>query len=281
MVKLPRVLAFDPSKISLVKRDGEMMIEKKTSKKEYQQMLQAKKHLQKQSLIQKYSIKIQIAPIIKWDSRKNILTTRYCNGINGEESIKKSSPQKRIVAIDLFKEFFSFIQKFGFLWGDLAPRNTVIDWKNKILWLFDFEKNIVLCQQPISKERFTRYIRNYSLEEFSCFLLAKEQEKFFNNFFTKESGSVHTSDISSKRRRALLSQLFGIKNSYPIEEIHEVENLMIFVATPYKIENKIFYPMEIIDVFSHKGGSNAYAKLVLKLKNLDEKSRYQALKQIS
>jgi len=120
----------------------------------------------------------------------------------------------------------------GFLWGDFAPRNIIIDWFNSIMWLCDFERKIVLRECPVSDVGFTRYIRNYSFEEFSSLLLIEDQNILFDGLFTEEFGKVAIENISSKRKKEILRRLFGNNDFYNLGQLCEVEDLMAFVATP-------------------------------------------------
>ena len=80
---------------------------------------------------------------------------------------------------------------------------------------------------------------------------------------------IQSTAISSKRKKKLLSNLFGIKAAYKIEELRVVEQIMVSVATPFIYNNKPFWPMLYLDQINEKGGSDQYASTVQRIRNLE------------
>lgn len=80
----------------------------------------------------------------------------------------------------------------------------------------------------------------------------------------------------------MLEAMFSIKHSYDIKEINEAEDLMAFVASPFFINGITFYPMDIIDKLSNKGGPDVYVKIAQRLGNFtNDSERCNELKKIA
>lgn len=285
MIKLPRVLSFDPKRVRFIDNGcGPAVIEKTTTFQEYRQITKAREYLKINPIILSKKLLLLIpAPILRWENKKSVLVTLFCNGINGEQVLRTSTGSERSRSINLFKECFQKMRLAGFLWGDFAPRNMIIDEKSKRIWIVDFERQLELKNKPVAKSLFSRYIRNYSFEEFSCFLFAEEQKKFFSNMLTEESkASIPASQIHSKRKSKLLTSLFGQKKYYKVKELQIVEALMIFVATPFFVNGMPFYPMDFIDRMSNQGGPNTYVQIVQKIRwTYDPQKRYHELQKMA
>lgn len=284
-MKLPQVLSFDPKRVKFIDNGcGPAVIEKTTTFQEYRQITKAREYLKINPIILSKKLLLLIpAPILKWKNKKSVLITLFCNGINGEQVLRTSTGSERSRNIKLFKECFQKMRLAGFLWGDFAPRNMIIDEKSKRIWIVDFERQLELKNKPVAKNLFSRYIRNYSLEEFSCFLFTDEQKKFFSNMLTKESMTlIPASQIRSKRKGKLLTSLFGQKKYYKSEELQTVEALMVFVATPFFINGIPLYPMDLIDRMSKQGGANTYVQIVQKIRWIhDPQKRYHELQKMA
>jgi tRNA A-37 threonylcarbamoyl transferase component Bud32 len=281
-MRTPNVLSFDLSRINIVEENEIVVVHKRTTKVEYLQIKQASDYLKKNFFgVKEQSLRIRTAPIISWNSKDSILTTQYCKGDNIEEYLQECTAQERKMILRLFREFMSTMKEKGFLWGDLAPRNMVIDHNSNTLWLFDFERRLTITEDSVKTEDFSRFLRKYAFEELSCLFLQNEKEELFDGFLVEESGYVHTSDITSKRRKKLLSKMFGTKSKYSMNEIYELDFLMTFIATPYYINDSIFYPIRVIDFLSSKGGADVYVEIAYELKDLDEELRYVVLTQKS
>ncbi|NCN07884.1 hypothetical protein GW933_04360 [Candidatus Falkowbacteria bacterium] len=230
-MKLPRVLSFDSSRVSLVEKNGQCVIVKKSLQREYTQMIEAQRHLCLNPIVID-GLTLRVVPVTNWDNKRELLTTIYCGGSNLEEYLRGCSSIDRVRLLSTLKHLLLAMKGTGFLWGDFAPRNIIIDWFNSIMWLCDFERKIVLRECPVSDVGFTRYIRNYSFEEFSSLLLIEDQNILFDGLFTEEFGKVAIENISSKRKKEILRRLFGNNDFYNLGQLCEVEDLMAFVATP-------------------------------------------------
>lgn len=284
-MKIPKVLSFDPTRIKFVRDKQNIIVEKLTTIKEYRQMVQARYYLCKNSiLLQGDTLSVTPAPILKWDNDKSTMTTMFCNGINGEEILRNAIGNERLQWTKLFRELLLKMRLTGFLWGDCAPRNMIIDLESKHIWIVDFERQLILTNTTVEPNAYSRYIRNYAWEEFSCFLFVEEQEYLFSDILMtqKSKQQIAISDIKSERKKKLLISIFGQKDQYDIEKVQTIETLMVFVATPFYIEDNPIYPMDIIDQISSKGGPDAYVETVQKLRGITgPKKQYQELNRMS
>ena len=278
-----KVLSFDSNKVRFISSGIGRLVEKITKITEFRNIVLATGYLKKNPppLIQnRYTI--QVVPIIDWLD-EHILVTKFCKGDNCEHLMRNYDDTLRRHSQELIREIILAMRFIGFMWGDLCPRNIIVD-NNNIIWLVDFERELVLLERPADKLEFSRYIRTYAWEEFSCFLLKEEQE-FFSDILTDEINLeelIMIDTISSRRKKTLLKQLFGAKDSYSRSEIITMQTLMASIATPFKINGTPYFPMEIIDRWSCKfGGARAYVELVLSLEKESEERRYEILDKLS
>lgn len=159
----------------------------------------------------------------------------------------------------------------------------IFDKRFKTVRIVDFERRLILQNSLVDHRLFSRYIRNYSLEEFSCFLFENERDVLFADFLIEEEEkNIPVSQIDSKRKIKLLGSIFGTKSFYDVKEIEEAERLMVFIATPFVVNDAIFYPMDLIDRISSQGGPNVYVKIAQKLRGFaGTEERYNELKKIA
>lgn len=280
----PNVLSFDSQRVKFVMQaDGTRVVEKKTTISEFQQISIAHDYLSTYPIfLCDGIISVLPAPIIGWDEHKLTLLTVYCEGINMEHYLKSMVKIDRIKCVSLLKDFFSLIRLRGFLWGDCAPRNMILNECQKSMRIVDFEKPLLIEKGPVNPMKFARYLRNYSWEEFSCFLFEEEQKEVFGEFLIDESEqTIVTSTIRSARKKKLLSILFGIKNEYLISEICEVEQLMISIATPFFINQTPFWPIELLDSINERSGTDVYTTVVQRIKNFTGEARARELERLA
>jgi len=270
------ILSFNETKIEIVYLEkGTPVVRKRTTKKEYFQIMSAHEHLIKHPAITESDmISILPAPVVEWCGCENVLVTEYCHGKNIEQILCTCDRHTKKKWIKIFKEIYAQFKLNGFLWGDFAPRNMIFNEKLKTIRIVDFERKLILYNDGVDSDFFSRYVRNYSLEEFSCFLFEHEQEILFSGLTLIEKPKViSTEEIQSKRKKELLSALFGAKNCYTVEEILEAEKLMVNVATPFLIDNKVVYPMDIIDNITSQTGPKTYVKIIKTLSCINDSRR--------
>lgn len=266
------VLSFDSKKVRLIVKNNSVFAEKHTTKFEYEQILLAHEYIAKTPFfLEKYGIIVKPAEIADWDESQQLLTTVYCDGINMEHKIRSVRGKQRLKFIYLFKDFLQGMANIGFLWGGCAPRNIILDKGVKSFKLVDFERKSIFGK-PVSKSAFSRHIRNYALEEFSCFLFAEEQDILFSGIIAKNE-ALNISQVNSKRKKKLLELMFGKKTEYEDFEIYQAEKSIVRIATPIMEKKEIFYPMDILSTFNEMKGAENYAKLIIKLQNANEIQR--------
>ncbi len=277
----PNVLSFDQTRVKFIGyRIDPISVEKMTPEIEYRQIVDASEYLARHPIFLKDgTISVLPAPILSWREKSSILVTQYCKGTNFEHILRSTiNREERLKWVMIFKEFFQKLRLRAFLWGDCAPRNMIFNKDSQSIRIVDFERKLVLGDEPVKLAVFSRYIRNYSLEEFSCLLFKGEQKILFSEVLTEEpKKSVPISEISSKRKKKLLELTFGRKKHYSIMELQSTEKFMAFIATPFFIDGMPYYPMDVIDKISSNGGANAYAMIVEKLKGANNKEKYYEL----
>ncbi len=278
------VLSFDHEKITTtLSADEKMIVRKRTVEMEHQNILLASKHLLKHQLFVVSEvfgiIRIFTAEIAEWDEKNKFLSTFYCVGENIEEILRKSIGSDRSHLIELIRKLFESFRINGFLWGDFAPRNMLWNQQRGVIWLVDFERDLILKDSPIEQSRFNRYIRNYSREEFSCFLTTQECALLFGEFLDEDTDAViPASQLTSKRKRLLLKHLFSEKEHYALSEIRLAEDIMAMAATPFLVHDSYFFPMDSLDLIGSKGGANEYVQTITAIRDLEGLERFSELK---
>ena len=249
------VLNFDSRKVWV----GKNTVRKHTSLSEYQQFCMAKDYLKLNPVILDCGILVKTAPLISWAD--DSLITEFCSGLNLEHALIQKAD--KLSYIKIIRDLLFKFRENGFLWGDIAPRNMVLDESSNIIYIFDFERRFIIKDNPLGKETFSRFFRNYAYEEFSCVLFPSDQELLFDDLLTVNSeGEILTSEIESRRKKRLLEQFWGKKEKYLVKEVCLAENLMSVTATPFMVDNQIVYPMFSIEKIVKKGGSYAYTEIV-------------------
>lgn len=276
------VLSFDSSKVKIIYSDNGLpqRVEKITSLNEFDQIVSAEKYLiDNPFFVKQGKLKISPVTVLGWDNARSVVVTEYFSGVNLESLLRSHDLHGRKEVLALIKELFNGMREIGFLWGDCAPRNIIINEDVGYIKIVDFERKLILNKKSAEKGSFCRYIRNYSREEFSCFLSEDEQNYVFSDFMLPEDNmDIKVDDIGSGRKKKMLESLFGYKDSYDIGEVRHVEDLMVFVATPFYIDGKMFYPMDCLDEISFGFGQGKYVELVNKIKNLKNIERYEEIR---
>jgi len=221
-------------------------------------------------------------PIVRWERDNSVLVTEFIEGDNLEHILRDPDHAERKEWIALIRQLYGELRLSGFLWGDFAPRNMIFRRDDQRIFIVDFEREQVFRDSAIIEVFFSRYVRNYSREEFSCFLLREEQKFLFEEFLTREAqGYIPVSEIPYGRKKTLLALLFGSKEAYSVEEVEETEDIMASTATPFFVEDVLFYPMDILDRVGCKGGHVVYANVVKQIKDLEEKEKFDELSKIA
>ena len=276
------VLSYDPQKVWVDQKAGMVVVRKRTIPHEYEGILQAHQYLTRYpvSLLVNGSIySVKPVPLVSWENEKSLLTTLFCDGENLEHILRKTSLAERSSWLIFCKDLFSKMRSIGFLWGDCAPRNIVIQEKKRLVRIMDFEREQCFLSTSVDESSFRRFVRNYAYEEFSSFLFKSEQKKVFSESLKGETMEhIHLTKITSMRRRRILEKQFGRKEAYAGREVEDVEDIMVFAATPFMLDGVVYFPMDFLEKIGRNGGLDAYTRVVEKIRKLaDTKDRFREL----
>ncbi|EKD69941.1 MAG: hypothetical protein ACD_46C00693G0004, partial [uncultured bacterium] len=224
-------------------------------------------------------LRVLAATILDWDN--NELKLKYCNGLNVEHALRYCKNSELWVLV--MRELIEAFRQRGFLWGDIAPRNMVIDFTACVIYIFDFEKKFKIEDCSTNKKIFSRFFRSYAYEEMSCFLNYDNQKILFRDYLSENIDcEINVANIISNRKKGLLYNIFGAKECYLVSELQTVEDIMSLIATPFVIGNTNIFPMLLIDEHIKKGGIYGYTEIVKQL--IDCKSviqRFSVLKSLN
>lgn len=265
------ILSFDPNKVFFL----DQMVRKYTSRKEYTQLKRVINFLDKNNLtLEKEGLTIKTPSIISWDGK--ILDLEYLEGLNIEHALRDIQNPKRSYYLSLIKSFIELLKFHGFLWGDFAPRNMILNEEQSILYIMDFERDLRFIPS-ISNVLFSKYLRNYSREELACFLFSSELTNLLDDYLVIEENVLIPIDtVISRRKKHLLALLFGSKLEYQTSEVRDVEDLLVKLATPIKISEEVIFPMEILD--TNPFDYDVYINRVKQLQGTTNERRYAILK---
>ena len=283
------VLSFDSARVHIGQScGGNIVVKKRTSEKEFLNLSMATHHLEKHGLSvvvfnENEPTQVRVAPLDSWSEETSMMSTLFCKGENLESILREEKRKDRGTWISVIRALFVKFQRFGFMWGDFAPRNIIWNSTDNRLWLVDFERDTTTRDCPVEQGMFNRYIRSYSREEFACFLTEDEQLTVFKGFIQEPNGQRHIpiDHITSKRKSGLLRRVLGEKQSYSIQEVRTIEDLMVFIATPFFVRGNLFFPMDPLDSISSKRGPNEYVNTVIAIRDLDGPERFAELTRIS
>lgn len=256
-----RVLSFNPTKIRIATQNGRARVYKKTKAGEYTNLQRALAYVDSAAL-HCNGYRIQIVSGSSWNESTCELEMDLARGENLETLIK--GPQRgQIVA--LLGEFISLVKVHGFLWGEIAPRNMILDEAAKTLTLVDFEKPFTIHGRPIDDYGFYRFLSAYAREEMAGFLLPDEFNRVLGKHLKRPDASrtIGVDQIASNRKKHLLSHFFGTQSQYNHCQLDRVEGLMAAVVAPRTENGKIVaYPAYEMDAASSLGVER-YLALVL------------------
>lgn len=259
------VLSFDPQKVKII--SSENVVLKETSKVELSQHIEANLFLNSEKLSLSSGFKIRSVPVIGYSYGK--MMTHYCKGDNLETMLKcYLYGEKRRYYLKLLRECIMLFIRIGFGWGDIAPRNIIIDQEFKTLWILDFEKPQSLHKyESMTSLWWSRWIRSYTLEELSCLLSPHEVNYVLNGLILPErTDEVFSVDIiRSSRKKILLQNLFTETSQFTMYQLEKVEKIMARVATPFiNKSGTITYPMHYIENMISEYGKDWYLNFIIK-----------------
>ena len=133
------IVSFDQNKVWIENSNNINIFCKKTTKEEIKNIKKITKLLNNKKItINKKDYIFKIPEIIKWDNKKQILYSQYCDGTNLEFYLRSKKTHKKGVII--LNELLKYFISNKYFWKDFAPRNIII--KNNIIYIVDFEKGI-------------------------------------------------------------------------------------------------------------------------------------------
>lgn len=273
--KIHSVVSLEDQKVTLSKsKEGQLVVIKKTNDKEYQNLIQIKKHLQSVDANFEYGGAYEyrvITPLIKsWNSSEGLLETEYFDGENLEVLMQTSNSESRRQSVTFLKYFIQWMRLNGIVWNDAAPRNILINQNKKEVCLVDFERGCVFQEWPYSQTDFDFLIRGLVFEEMSAFLFTEERNEIFGNIWYGEDKIITSKSFRGKREPILYMNIYGEFGEFiSSDKLNRIRMLMADMLTPYKLENgTIFFPLTIL---ANAGSPEKYANLLLKLTQIDKK----------
>lgn len=139
-------------------------------------------------------------------------------GDNLEISLRSSEDREK--AINTTNTLFQYFYDNKIYWGDFAPRNIIINKKNRIINLCDFERGIY------SNFSGKEYLPNYAYEEYAAFLFPVERrfsEKLNSIFTVEEIIPVKISDIRSKRVKSIIKEIGIAEKTLLISDLDHID----------------------------------------------------------
>lgn len=251
------LLSFDNTRV-FFNLENKTVI-KRTSKFEFQQIVEGAYYLNKVPLKLECGISVKAAPALEWSNGE--LHLKLCEGMNLEHALKYATNKTywSMVIKQLLKSF----HERGFLWGDIAPRNMIFNRRENTIYLIDFERPLVIEDKTQTDSRFSEFFRNYAYEELCCLLPRERQMQVFSDFLTDCADLYSPAlSITSRRKTLLLNEYFGAKPMYTLKELFQVEDVMAYIASPIMTKGKVVYPMHVIETILEKGGNHVYSTIV-------------------
>lgn len=268
MTNPQEVISLDPSKLWYKKQEDKIIVYKKTSISEKDNLIKAKNFLNKKLIkIGTVDYSVQVPNIYSWDENQNILSMSHCPGNNLELLLR--NPEQRSFAIPFLQAIMRFVLTEHFYWQDFAPRNIILD--NKIIYLVDFEKGL-----NFSIDNLVTFFRNHVFEEYSSFLLPSEclisTKHIFSPSLEEKNKKISINDIQVKRIKSIAIAL-GYSNSISIEDYLNIQKMIIKAEEPfYNDANLIFPRIELVKMLENKNTDPSvyqkYAKEILIRNNI-------------
>ena len=276
------VISLKPGRITFAKQKGGILVQKNTKEFEAQQLLAASKFLSAPGRnffstgAEVY--KIDVPTNAAWNEKKKRIEMDCCNGLNVEYRLRECTiVEERRRLVTLIHDFILWMQHTGFLWRDAAPRNMIVHESAGHITLVDFERPLIMQNEPITDDVFRLNLRGNIHEEFAAFLSPEEQDRIFGTIWNPISIShVPRESILSIRQLLLLKYFYGdVPDQVPIENLVRVQRLMVEVASPISTVHGLFFPM----LYLAKGDSAPqYLETVLALDSLPKEQWPQYFK---
>ncbi len=223
-----QVISMTEGKITQDYISGHKIIVKQSSFDEIKKIECARKILEKRKIkIGNEEFSFHLPKINGYKNGK--IYMEFLVGDNLEISLRSSEDREK--AINTTNTLFQYFYDNKIYWGDFAPRNIIINKKNRIINLCDFERGIY------SNFSGKEYLQNYAYEEYAAFLFPVERrfsEKLNSIFTVEEIIPVKISDIRSKRVKSIIKEIGIAEKKLTNQTVANINKMIILSETPYK-----------------------------------------------
>lgn len=268
------VISLDEEKVWKTKIKEKIYINKISQISELQNLKLAREYINNNRIkFHNQTYLINIPNTISWNEEKNIITMDYFNGSNLENLLRNFKTRKD--AILLLNQLLEYILQQNFYWTDFAPRNILINEKQRKICFVDFEKGL-----NFNSKNTTLFLRNHVFEEYSSFLLLNERifdgNSIFNLMENEKQITIRKEEIKIKRVKAM-AELLNYPDEFNQDSFLEIYRLFLLAEMPYINEDKeiIFPRIQLENILEAKktnqNAYNDYAEKILEL--IDEKRK--------
>ena len=241
------VTSFEEGRVVLVKRGGDLFVSKRTTKRELNNLIRAKKWLKTNGNLSGRKtglcLRVTAPEVVEWRDSDGILVMEYCDGVNLEIELMKND-KNRDFYIDIISDLLCWMRNGSFYWQGFAPRNILFNKKNNTVTLIDFESGLKIGKGMMSEKDFNLFIQNRVMLELATVLFADEQHDLCPNVWKySKRTSISLEKVDGRRRRGYI--LFHHPGAHKIKhkDLVRIEKSIVSIATPFYCKSKVFYPL--------------------------------------
>ncbi|PKL36386.1 hypothetical protein CVV38_00550 [Candidatus Peregrinibacteria bacterium HGW-Peregrinibacteria-1] len=175
--------------------------------------------------------------------------------------LKESHPQSRQTLLQHVRLIFDTLSELGIYWGDMAPRNIIVDESTDLTtyYLFDFEKTDIY-DAPLTTEQKINLCRGpMCVEEFGAICELTELTSTFSPYFNPDSWDTESKkaiSVSSPKRE--LMTIFKHHNINHITEgsynLLEQEIINVRLPLTHPDTKEKYFPLNINFKIDHYFG---------------------------
>ena len=234
---MENITSFDPNKTWIIKVNDKKNFFKKTTQREVDMLLFAKKNLENNYLnINNKYYSLEVPTIISWNSINTTLEMSFCEGNNLEYILR--NPETHEYGVAFLQKILFFMLDNNFYWIDFAPRNILLG--DKKIFLVDFEKGIDSINIKIQD-----FLRNHVYEEYGSFLFEHERVFLPDYVFSMREDEVNDifkiEDIGPKRIKATAKAL-GYNDTITKQQYLEIVKMFIIAEEPFEKSGLFVFP---------------------------------------
>lgn len=188
--------------------------------------------------------------------------TKFQKGKTLEEVLLvTTNTEKRREYFNNIRAILECLYKNGIVWGDMAPRNIIVDEdeKNIAYHILDFEKTQLMHGEVPFKDRVEHARGPMCVEEFGTICTREEVEEIFKGYFEPTKWDLYTKARVPfiKPKREVVDMLVnGEKTDYTLGAYNSLERGIMEVRFPYKGNNgEMLYPIHASFKIDHYIGS--------------------------